>query len=158
MEIYFKCCPRCSGDLMEDSDVISNIPFLKCLQCGHIVENVQLPLIYSEISQSIWEEKSLKAIKTVSLEHRLEHQSAQLSGGEKQRVAIARALVNKPAVIFADEPTGNLDSHTGQTVMSFLKNLNRKEGKTIIMVTHDSNIAHSADKIEFLKDGTIVKS
>ena len=93
----------------------------------------------------------------VNLGDRMEHRPNELSGGQQQRVAIARSLANKPAVILADEPTGNLDSKTGGTVMDFLKDLHKNKGTTIIMVTHDEHVAKNADRIEYLKDGQIVK-
>ena len=97
---------------------------------------------------------AMKALKSVGLEHRLDHFSNQLSGGEKQRVAIARALVNNPEVIFADEPTGNLDSMSGQQVMEILVNLNEK-GKTIILVTHEQYTANTAKRIIKIRDGIL---
>ena len=87
----------------------------------------------------------------------MHHKPTELSGGEQQRVAIARSLANDPEVILADEPTGNLDSKTGHTVMDFLRKLHEKEGRTIILVTHDENTARNADRVEFLKDGQIFK-
>ena len=105
-----------------------------------VLENVRLPLIYSEIKESFWDNLTLKAIEAVGLSHRLNHLSSQLSGGEKQRVAIARALVNNPQVIFADEPTGNLDSKSGKAIMETLRQLNLK-GQTIILITHEKEIA-----------------
>jgi len=88
----------------------------------------------------------------------MDHRPNQLSGGQQQRVAIARSLAVDPPVILADEPTGNLDSKTGKEVMATLRELNQKYGKTIVLVTHDDILAHSADRIEFLKDGKIVQS
>jgi putative ABC transport system ATP-binding protein len=122
------------------------------------LDNVALPMVFQGIEREERMEKAKKILETVNLADRMHHRPTELSGGQQQRVAIARALSNDPDVILADEPTGNLDSKTGETVMGFLKNLNRKEGKTIIMVTHDEHISHSADRIEFLKDGMIVKS
>ena len=116
-------------------------------------ENVRLPLLYSneKIDPRIIDE----AIKSVGLEHRRDHLSNQLSGGEKQRVAIARALVNKPDIIFADEPTGNLDSKSGIAIMSILAELS-KVGKTVVLVTHESTTARYANRIITIKDGLIV--
>jgi ABC-type lipoprotein export system ATPase subunit len=96
----------------------------------------------------------LKAIETVSLIHRLNHESSQLSGGEKQRVAIARALVNDPAIVFADEPTGNLDSKSGSQVMQYIESLH-EQGRTIILITHETYTAEYAQRILFLRDGNI---
>ncbi|MBU2101333.1 ABC transporter ATP-binding protein [Patescibacteria group bacterium] len=119
-----------------------------------VLENVELPLLYSDIKESDWQERALKAIRIVNLEHRLKHESAQLSGGEKQRVAIARALVNDPEIIFADEPTGNLDTKAGKDLMEIVANLN-KEGKTIILVTHEEEIAEYAKRIIRVRDGKL---
>jgi len=118
-----------------------------------VLDNVILPLEYNgEKDKHTAAEKALKA---VGLEHRLDHLSNQLSGGEKQRVAIARALVNNPDVIFADEPTGNLDSKSGQQVMEILSDLN-KQGKSIILVTHEQYTANTAKRIIKMKDGLVV--
>ena len=121
------------------------------------LENVTLPMIFQGIESEERTEKAKHILEMVGLGDRMSHKPTELSGGQQQRVAIARSLANDPEVVLADEPTGNLDSTTGETVMSFLENLNRKEGKTIIMVTHDVNVAHNADRIEFLSDGAIVK-
>lgn len=122
------------------------------------LENVMLPIVFQSVSREKRIRKAAELLKIVGLSGRMNHKPAEMSGGEQQRVAIARSLANNPDVILADEPTGNLDSSTGETVMGFLQNLNRKEGKTIIMVTHDNNVAKHADRIEFLKDGKVVKS
>jgi len=120
-----------------------------------VFENVKLPLVYSGLSAKEMNDRVEKAIKSVGLWHREKYLSNQLSGGEKQRVAIARALVNNPKVIFADEPTGNLDSKSGTQVMEILENLNN-EGKTIILVTHEQDTAEHAKRIIFIRDGKIV--
>lgn len=117
-----------------------------------VLDNVKLPLVYSGIKESKWNEIALKAIEEVGLMHRVSHEPSQLSGGEKQRAAIARALVNDPSVIFADEPTGNLDSKSGGQVMELIKKLNDK-GHTIILVTHETYTAEYAQRIIHLKDG-----
>jgi ABC-type lipoprotein export system ATPase subunit len=117
-------------------------------------ENVRLPLLYTEKKSDYAIVDQM--IKSVGLEHRRDYFSNQLSGGEKQRVAIARALVNSPDIIFADEPTGNLDSKSGLQVMSILQNLN-KEGKTIILVTHETYTAEHAKRIIKIKDGKIIE-
>jgi len=117
-----------------------------------ILENVKLPLVYSGSKES--DSLAREALQAVGLKHRLEHFSNQLSGGEKQRVAIARALVNKPDIIFADEPTGNLDSKSGAQVMRILEELN-DQGKTIILVTHEKDTARHAKRIIEIKDGRI---
>ena len=120
-----------------------------------VLENVILPLTYS--SKKINHKKrAQEVLESVDLGHRLNYYSNQISGGEKQRVAIARALVNDPDVIFADEPTGNLDSKSGEQVIEILQNLNN-QGKTIILVTHETYTAEHADRIISLKDGLIVK-
>ncbi|MEK9148172.1 MAG: ABC transporter ATP-binding protein, partial [Patescibacteria group bacterium] len=119
-----------------------------------LLENVKLPLLYSETDAAHWEELAMSAIKTVGLEGRIHHEPSQLSGGERQRVAIARALVNNPTVIFADEPTGNLDSAAGGRVMEEIEKLNRR-GHTIVLVTHETYTAEYAERIIQLKDGRI---
>jgi putative ABC transport system ATP-binding protein len=121
-----------------------------------VLENVKLPLLYSGIKESLWDDLSLKAIEAVGLSHRIEHRPSQLSGGEQQRAAIARALVNKPQVIFADEPTGNLDSKSGQIIMGILQKLNKEQGHTIILITHETYTAENAQRIIRLHDGEII--
>jgi putative ABC transport system ATP-binding protein len=106
-----------------------------------VYENVLLPLLYSEKPESKWDEDIRKSIDHVGLTHRIDFQASRLSGGERQRVAIARALVNDPKVIFADEPTGNLDSGSGETVMKMLESLNRDQGRNVILITHDKKVA-----------------
>ncbi|MBU4492962.1 MAG: ABC transporter ATP-binding protein [Nanoarchaeota archaeon] len=120
-------------------------------------ENIILPMIFQGIPADKREKRAEKLLRLVQLEDRMNHRPTELSGGEQQRVAIARSLSNDPDVILADEPTGNLDSKTGRVVMGFLKDLNKKEGKTIIMVTHDASLAKHADRIAYLKDGVIIK-
>ncbi len=121
-----------------------------------VKENVILPLLYSEKPKGAPNVLAEKAIEAVGLTHRTNHLSNQLSGGEKQRVAIARALVNNPAVLFADEPTGNLDSKSGNQILSILQELNSL-GHTIIMVTHELDTAKHAKRIVHLKDGFIIR-
>mgnify|MGYP001615470670 CR=1 FL=1 len=118
-----------------------------------VLDNVILPLTYSNKKNHV--DLATKALENVGLGNRLNFLSNQISGGQKQRVAIARALVCDPEVIFADEPTGNLDSKSGATVMSILDRLN-KEGRTIILVTHDRNVAEHAKRIITIKDGEII--
>lgn len=120
-----------------------------------VLENVKLPLLYSKVKEPLWNDLAMKAIKAVSLDHRANHESNQLSGGEKQRAAIARALVNKPQVIFADEPTGNLDSKSGEIIMDTLQELNEKEGHTILLITHETYTAEHARRIIRIRDGQI---
>lgn len=120
-------------------------------------ENIMLPMMFQGDDVYTREIKSEELLEKVGLGNRMEHYPNQLSGGECQRVAIARALANDPGIILADEPTGNLDTKTGENIMEFLQKLN-KEGKTIIMVTHESNLAKRyAKKIYWLKDGKIEK-
>lgn len=118
-----------------------------------VLDNVKLPLIYSK--RKNYNKLAEKALESVGLSHRLEYFTNQISGGEKQRVAIARALVNEPSVIFADEPTGNLDSKSGNIVMNILQKLNN-QGHTIILVTHETDTANHAKRIIKIKDGTII--
>jgi len=119
-----------------------------------VLENVKLPLAYSGIAEAEQDKMALMAIGIVGLDHRVHHESSRLSGGEKQRVAIARALVNNPAVIFADEPTGNLDSKSGGQVMEFIDKLH-EQGHTIILITHETYTAEYAERIIRLRDGRI---
>jgi putative ABC transport system ATP-binding protein len=119
-----------------------------------VLENVELPLFYSEDHRNT-RERATKVLESVGLGHRLDYHTNKISGGEKQRVAIARALVNDPAIIFADEPTGNLDSKSGIQIMEILQKLN-DEGKTIILVTHETATAEHARRIIQLKDGHII--
>ena len=120
-----------------------------------VLENIKLPLMYSAISEHVWNALAEEAIEAVGLSHRTHHLAAQLSGGEKQRAAIARALVMKPKVIFADEPTGNLDSRSGQAVMKIIQDLNENHGHTIVLITHETYTAEHAQRIIRLKDGEI---
>ncbi len=120
-----------------------------------VYNNVRLPLLYSDIKEAEWDKRVKQAVKAVGLEHRQQHFSGQLSGGEKQRVAIARALVIEPQIIFADEPTGNLDSKSGQVVMDILQRLNREQGHTVILITHETYTAEMAQRIIQIHDGQI---
>ncbi len=119
-------------------------------------DNVELPLIYSGVSGETRKQLSDKALASVGITHRAEHRPNQLSGGERQRVAIARAIINDPALILADEPTGNLDSRSGAEVMKIFKDLNSR-GVTILMVTHDKDIASFGNRIVRLFDGRVVE-
>lgn len=120
-----------------------------------VLDNVKLPLLYVDLTEGERQARAEQAIAAVGLEHRSSFLSNQLSGGEKQRVAIARALVNKPSLLFADEPTGNLDSKSGEQIMNILDNLN-KQGHTIILVTHETATAEHARRILRIKDGLLV--
>lgn len=122
------------------------------------LENVMLPMIFQKVPREKRIVKATKILELVGLDHRMDHRPSQLSGGESQRVAVARALSNDPEVILADEPTGNLDSKTGRQIMDLLKKLNKEEGKTIIMITHDDNLAKEAERIIRLKDGEIISN
>ncbi|MFB0564792.1 MAG: ABC transporter ATP-binding protein [Candidatus Aminicenantaceae bacterium] len=116
--------------------------------------NVELPLIYKGTQKKEREEKTRKALKMVEMAERMNHRPAELSGGERQRVAIARALVNEPSILLADEPTGNLDSTTGQEILKLFQKIH-SEGNTIIIVTHDDDIAQYSHRIIYLRDGMI---
>lgn len=121
----------------------------------NILENIALPLFPMNINKDEMLERAEKIAKDVGLTHRLTHYPNELSGGEQQRVAIARALINNPKIIFADEPTGNLDSKTGKKIIELLKELNREKNLTIVIITHDDEIAKNSDRIIKLKDGEI---
>jgi putative ABC transport system ATP-binding protein len=119
-------------------------------------ENVTLAMVFQGVPLEKRNKRAEELLNRVNLGHRINHRPTEMSGGERQRVAIARALANNPDVILADEPTGNLDSKTGNMVMDFLRKLNREDGKTIVMVTHDESLAKYADKIAHLRDGVII--
>ena len=120
-----------------------------------VLDNVKLPLTYAQNIKDI-DKQAKNVLESVGLSHRLNYFTNQISGGEKQRVAIARALVNKPSIIFADEPTGNLDSKSGEQIMEILEDLNDK-GHTIILVTHETYTAEYAERIIKIKDGLIIQ-
>jgi putative ABC transport system ATP-binding protein len=129
--------------------------FFNLLPRTSVFDNVKLPLIYTKISEQDKNQRVKNAIESVGLLQRAKHLSNQLSGGEQQRVAIARAIVNNPEVIFADEPTGNLDSKSGQQIMEILQKLNY-QGHTIVLVTHQKELAEYAKRLIEIKDGKIV--
>jgi putative ABC transport system ATP-binding protein len=128
--------------------------FFNLLPKLSVLQNVELPMIYAGMSSRERYERGMAALKTVGLENRSKHRPSQLSGGQQQRVAIARALVNNPRLIFADEPTGNLDSHTGEMILETFRALHR-EGRTIIIVTHDPEIAALTPRRIEIRDGKI---
>lgn len=119
------------------------------------LENVMLPMMFQDVPRKRRLKRAAKLLKKVDLEHRVKHRPSELSGGQQQRVAIARSLANDPDVILADEPTGNLDSKTGRKVLNLLKDLNEKEGKTIVMVTHDPRAGEFAGRTVKIKDGVV---
>ena len=122
------------------------------------LENVMLPMIFQGMIEEQRIKRATKLLQQFGLGDRMDHKPSELSGGQQQRVAIARSLAVDPPVILADEPTGNLDSKTGKEVMEFLRELHKKQGKTIVFVTHDDKLAKSGDRTAYLKDGIIVKS
>lgn len=117
-------------------------------------DNVKLPLMYSTIPETEWDTRAENVLATVGLSHRKDHDPSELSGGERQRVAIARALITNPSIIFADEPTGNLDSQSGDTIMTILEMLH-KEGRTVILITHERSLAERTQRIVTIKDGCV---
>ena len=118
------------------------------------LDNVMLPLKYAGVDKAAQVKRGKEVLSQVGLESRMDHQPSELSGGQQQRVAIARALVNNPSILFADEPTGNLDSQTGQDVMHLFHNLH-KQGQTIILITHENEVAAEAQRTIFIKDGLV---
>jgi putative ABC transport system ATP-binding protein len=120
------------------------------------LDNVLLPLVYADVYPADADKKASRLLESVGLKERINYKPSELSGGQQQRVAIARALINDPAVILADEPTGNLDANSAKEIMGIFKTLH-KEGRTILVVTHDINIARSAERIIYLKDGKVEK-
>jgi len=127
------------------------VPTLTALQ------NVELPLIFSGIPKNDRLTKVQDMLKTVGLQDRVNHRPTEMSGGEQQRVAVARALINNPAIILGDEPTGNLDSKTGEEIMDLLTWMNKNNGLTVVMVTHDAEKARYADRVVHIKDGRIIR-
>jgi putative ABC transport system ATP-binding protein len=132
--------------------VFQTFNLLPRTNCLH---NVELPLLYSNVARKTREAKAQEMLERVGLKDRVHHNPSELSGGERQRVAIARALVNEPAIVLADEPTGNLDSKTGSEIMSIFDSLNG-EGKTVVLVTHEKYIADYSKRMIYLRDGQVV--
>ena len=120
-------------------------------------ENVTLPMVFQSVGPEERRKRAKELLGLMELGDRIDHKPNELSGGQQKRVAIARALANNPEVILADEPTGNLDSKTGDNVLGFLKKLHKREKKTIVLVTHDRHMAKHADRVERLLDGKIIK-
>ncbi|MDB6031444.1 MAG: transporter related-protein [Verrucomicrobiales bacterium] len=122
-----------------------------------VLQNVELPMIYSGVSRRERHERGMNCLKLVEMADRANHRPMQLSGGQQQRAAIARALVNNPKIVFADEPTGNLDSHTGETILNLFRQLSQ-EGRTIALVTHDPEIAAVTPRKIEIRDGKVAKT
>ncbi len=161
-----------SGRICLDGEDISRLgerelAWLRCNRIGYIfqsfnlmptltaLENVRLALIFSGLPQGEAEGRATGMLEKVGLGHRLHHRPDELSGGQQQRVAFARALANNPAVILADEPTGNLDLSTGEEILSLLKRLNKEEGVTIICATHDMKMLAASDRVVWIRDGQV---
>ena len=140
---------------------------VRCFELGYIFQtynllpvmsalmNVSLPTIFAGMSTAEGEERAMECLRIVGLDDRAHHLPSELSGGQMQRVAIARAFVNKPRIILADEPTGNLDSKTGQEIIDHMKNLQQGSGTTIITVTHDDKMLTAADRMAWIRDGKL---
>ncbi|MEJ2354712.1 MAG: ABC transporter ATP-binding protein [candidate division WOR-3 bacterium] len=128
--------------------------FFYLLPRENVLENVKLPLLYRDTTERIRNDMAMKALEKVGMKQRKNHLPTELSGGERQRVAIARALVGEPNLILADEPTGNLDTKTGEAIISIFEEL-YKAGKTIIMITHEKELAEKAEKVVQIRDGEI---
>lgn len=161
-----------SGDIFLDNKNISNLKENQLAQLRNTtlgfvfqqfnllaktsaLENVILPLLYSDVPKKEHNKMGIKMLEKVGLGDKLKNTPAQLSGGQQQRVAIARALINNPKIIFADEPTGNLDSKSGISIMKLFKQLHKEENKIIILVTHDLDLAKKANRMIIIKDGQI---
>jgi putative ABC transport system ATP-binding protein len=162
-----------SGEYYLDGDLVSNmsddqLAVIRNRKVGFVFQNfnllsrssallnVELPLRYAGVTEGR-RKKAIKALESVGLGDRVNHKPTELSGGQQQRVAIARAIINKPAIILADEPTGNLDSRSGEEIMQLLLNMNKEYGTTLIIVTHDSKISHQTERVIRLYDGKVVK-
>ena len=147
----------------------SELAYLRCHTIGYIfqtfnlipvmtaLENVTLPTVFAGMSSDDGIERGIEMLEKVGLGHRLHHRPTELSGGQQQRVAIARALANRPSIVLADEPTGNLDLKTGTEIIELLRELNKKEGVTIISATHDYKMVDVSDRVVWIRDGKIAK-
>ncbi len=145
------------------------LAYLRCHTIGYIfqtfnlipvmtaLENVTLPTVFAGVSSDQGIERGIELLNLVGLGHRLHHRPTQLSGGQQQRVAIARALANNPAIILADEPTGNLDLKTGEEIIELLRTLNKEQGVTVISATHDYKMVNVSDRVVWIRDGKIAK-
>jgi putative ABC transport system ATP-binding protein len=131
--------------------------FFNLLPKLNVLQNVELPMVYAGVTSRERRDRAAEALKLVGLENRSKHRPLQLSGGQQQRVAIARALVNNPKIVFADEPTGNLDSHTGEAILQLFRQLSQ-QGRTIVLVTHDPEIAAVTPRRIEIRDGKISKN
>jgi putative ABC transport system ATP-binding protein len=163
--------PTAGQILLDGEDLAAlderRLAYLRCHRIGYIfqsfnlmptlsaVENVALPLIFSGVPLAEAEEKARAVLEQVGLGHRLQHRPEELSGGQQQRVACARALVNEPAVILADEPTGNLDLRTGEEILGLLKQLQTQRGTTVVCATHDMKMLSASDRVVWIRDGAI---
>lgn len=132
--------------------------FFNLLPTLSVLENIAMPLLLARVPESVAFEKARRLAARVGIDHRLDHMPAQISGGEAQRAALARAVIHEPALLIADEPTGSLDSTNGQLVLQLFRELNRDLGIAILMATHDSNVAASANRIITMKDGVVVET
>lgn len=147
-----------------------NLADIRCRRIGFIfqfynliprmsaLKNVELPMIFAGIPKKLRMKKSKSLLKTVGLDHRLQHKPIELSGGEQQRVAIARALANDPAIVLMDEPTGNLDQENTKNIIELIRKLKIEQQQTFIIATHNLEVAKYADKLSFLRDGKIIKT
>ncbi len=124
----------------------------------NVVENIEVPLFYQGLSEHESYDKAVDLAEQVGLTNRLKHHPPQLSGGQRQRVGVARALANNPAIVLADEPTGNLDSHTGEEILKLLLSFNRNHGTTLMIVTHDADVAKRADRTVHMMDGKLTEN
>jgi len=163
--------PTAGEILLDGKDIATlterKLAWLRCNRIGYVfqtfnllptltaLENVRLPLIFSGLTLAESTERAARTLERVGLGHRLGHKPAELSGGQQQRVACARALVNHPAVILADEPTGNLDLKTGEEILALLRELQRERGTTVVCATHDMKMLAASDRVVWIRDGQI---